>query len=202
MLAEIKTLSNRKEEVLEEARRLFSQKGYASASMRDLAVALGIKPASLYSNFDKKEDMLWEIALRCARSFFETVEPISQQNIGLAEKLEKMFAAHIDVVIKNRDASTIFFEQWKYLGEERRQRYASYMHGYEQQFINVIEKGIEQGIFQALTPHFVTLTLLSSANWIGRWYKDGGPMSKAEVKKQLLSLMMNGIRKPEIPAQP
>ena len=41
---------SRKEQVIRKAAELFKQKGYAAASMRDLAQLLGIEAASLYSH--------------------------------------------------------------------------------------------------------------------------------------------------------
>ena len=37
---------------------LFSAKGYAETSVRDIAAAVGIKPASLYNHFSSKDDLL------------------------------------------------------------------------------------------------------------------------------------------------
>jgi AcrR family transcriptional regulator len=38
---------------------LFATKGYPGASMRDLAKAVGIKPASIYSHFESKQALLY-----------------------------------------------------------------------------------------------------------------------------------------------
>jgi AcrR family transcriptional regulator len=40
---------------------LFAAKGYVSASMRDIARAVDIKPASIYSHFESKEALLYAI---------------------------------------------------------------------------------------------------------------------------------------------
>lgn len=57
--------SKTKEQILVEGTVLFAKKGYAAVSMRDLAEAIGIKPASLYNHFDSKE-ALWEAVLEQA----------------------------------------------------------------------------------------------------------------------------------------
>lgn len=194
ILPEIKPLSERKEEILTQARMLFSEEGYRSASMRNLAIRLEIKAASLYSNFDNKEEMLWEIALRCAKAFFDKIEPICAQDLPPGEKLQALLEAHIEVIIENRDASAIFFEQWKYLGESKRKQYASFQHAYEQNFIDVLREGQANGLFHQMNARFISLSLLSASNWISHWYRPEGKMTLVEIKKELINLLLNGIR--------
>ena len=49
---------NRLPAVLDAAARLFAERGYAAASMRDIAEASGMLPGSLYYHFAAKEDLL------------------------------------------------------------------------------------------------------------------------------------------------
>lgn len=193
ILPEIKPLSERKEEILTQAQILFSEEGYRSASMRNLADRLQIKAASLYSNFDNKEEMLWEIALRCAKSFFEKIEPIYQKVQSPDQKLKSLLAAHIEVIIENRDASAIFFEQWKYLGEEKRQQYAAIQRTYEQKFVDVLRAGQAEGVFKRMNDRFVSLSLLSASNWISRWYRPDGKMTLEDIQGELIDLLMGGV---------
>jgi AcrR family transcriptional regulator len=49
---------NRLSQILDEAARLFREKGYAATSMRDIAAAVDMLPGSLYYHFAAKEDLL------------------------------------------------------------------------------------------------------------------------------------------------
>src|SRR5512143_1649202 len=50
-----------REEILDAAAQLFSEQGYAGTSTRAIALAVGIKQASLYYHFANKEQMLVEL---------------------------------------------------------------------------------------------------------------------------------------------
>jgi DNA-binding transcriptional ArsR family regulator len=49
--------------ILQEAARLFTEKGYEATSVQDLAEALGLSKAALYHHFRSKEEILLEISL-------------------------------------------------------------------------------------------------------------------------------------------
>lgn len=193
MVSDIRTLSTRKEEILAAARRLFSEAGYESASMRDLADAVGVKAASLYSAFESKEEMLWEIALRCANDFHQEVEAVEMQALPPVQKLEGMIRAHIEVMIRNRDAAAIFFRDWKQLSEPRRSQYLAFQEAYEQRFVAVIEEGISTGAIRPLSAEFTGKALLAALQWTPRWYRPGGAFSPSALSQTLSEMLLHGI---------
>ena len=52
---------NRKDELLEQAVRLFANKGFHATSVREIAEAVGMSKAGLYSSFASTESLLEEI---------------------------------------------------------------------------------------------------------------------------------------------
>lgn len=50
-----------KQEILKTALKLFSDKGYESTSVAEIADAVGIRKASLYSRFTSKKEILDEL---------------------------------------------------------------------------------------------------------------------------------------------
>lgn len=190
-----KVLSKRKQEILDRAQELFNRKGYVSASMRDLAEELSIKPASLYSHYASKEEILWAIAVRCAREFYEGVLPIAERDMTPDKRLEKMIDAHISVIIRNIDAAGIFFKEWKKLNEPKRTEYAKLILGYEAAFAQVIQEGISDGIFQDIPPKFTSSMLLAAINWIQYWYKPTGNMKEEDISAVCKAFILNGLMK-------
>jgi AcrR family transcriptional regulator len=53
--------SDRHDEILEAAISLFSRKGFAAASVQDVADAVGLLKGSLYHYIDSKDDLLFRI---------------------------------------------------------------------------------------------------------------------------------------------
>ena len=190
---DLKTLTPRKKQILDTAQQLFSQQGFVSASMRDLAKELDIKPPSLYSHYDSKNDILWEIALRCAQEFFQHVLPLAQGAALPEVRLKKMIRAHVEIIVKNMDASAIFFHEWQMLEGEKKEIYSALIQEYEATFAGVIKEGIASGIFRDIPTKFMTSTLLSAINWIQLWYKPEGKMSVEDISKEFQSFIIIGL---------
>ncbi len=193
-LKEIKAISARKQEILNAAQQLFSEKGYVAASMRELAQMLSIQPASLYSHYGSKDEILWEIALRAARSFYDKVMPIAEGSLPTADKMMAMLKAHTHAIIANIDASSIFFREWKRLEDEKRDKFAKIISDYEGTFMKVLKEGAEQGIFRSGNSRFFTSMMLSAVNWMPGWYRPNGKMHPDEIAEAAADFMISGIR--------
>lgn len=193
---EIKEISARKQEILDAAQQLFSEKGYVAASMRDLAQMLGIQPASLYSHYRSKDEILWEIAIRAARSFYEKLMPIAEERSHLnpESKLKAMMKAHTHAIIANIDASAIFFQEWKRLESEKRQQFAQIITDYENKFIIVLKEGMAQGIFREGDTRFLTSMLLSTVNWLPGWYKADGKLTPEDIAVEAAEFILSGLK--------
>lgn len=70
-------LTNR-EKIFYTAIDLFSERGFAGVSLRELASAVGIKAASIYNHYSNKEAILEEIAIIFRNKLLETVSPVFQ----------------------------------------------------------------------------------------------------------------------------
>ena len=69
-------MESTKERLSTEAARLFAQRGYHGTSIGDLAAALGIQKASVYSHIKGKEELLAEIALAGAEAFHAALDRV------------------------------------------------------------------------------------------------------------------------------
>ena len=190
---ERKALSPRKQQILDTAQQLFNRQGFVSASMRDLAKELNIKPPSLYSHYESKNEILWEIAMRCTFEFFDHVIPHATGDGSPEVRLKKMIEAHVEVIIKNIDASAIFFHEWQQLEGERKEEYAGLIQQYESTFVKVVKEGMASGIFKEIPAKFTVSTILSAINWIQLWYKPEGKMRVEDISKTFQAFILGGL---------
>lgn len=182
----------RKEQISQLATALFQQKGYAATSMRDLAKALEIEAASLYSHIRSKEEILQNICFRMAEAFFEGLEAVDKA-APAAQQLRVAIFAHVQVLTCNPAASVVFQQEWRHLSGRFLNDFLKMREKYEQMFRNIIRQGISKGEFRSIDEKFATLTLLSSLNWLPTWYRPDGNMSPEEIAENLAELLLKGL---------
>jgi TetR/AcrR family transcriptional regulator, cholesterol catabolism regulator len=186
-------VSGRKSEILSVAEKFFNEKGYLATRVRDLAEALGIEAASLYSHYKGKEEILWLIADRCANEFFESVKPIAVSNLHTQKKLTDMIIAHVGVITRNINAAAVFFREWRHISEPRRTEYAMLRNDYEGIFRGIISQGIQENLFKNYDEGFSTRTIMSALNWTHTWYRQDGELTSDEIGRHLAGILLNGL---------
>ena len=113
------TNAGTREKIINTAIALFSDKGYSKTSVRDIAKKVGIRPASLYSHFASKEEILHTLY----DYFFENrskVFPDVQELVKLVETmhplevLQKVEFRYSSDIQENMDRIAIIgFMEWK-----------------------------------------------------------------------------------------
>ena len=186
-------VSTRKVQILDMAERLFSERGYHATSMRDLARALDLKGSSLYSHIRSKEEVLWLILERAANEFLATITPFTTSSEPPLVRLQAAIHAHVQVVANNLDAATVYFHEWKFLGEPQRSLFLASRYEYEQAMRLLVTECIQSGEFRAVDAKWATILILSPVNWLYHWYDPAGPLSADEIAERLIQMLFQGL---------
>ncbi|MCJ8164922.1 TetR/AcrR family transcriptional regulator [Pontibacter sp. E15-1] len=184
---------SRKKQIEHTATALFKTKGFSATSMRDLANALGIEAASIYSHIKSKEEILQRVCFRMADEFFDALEGAEATGATATEKLKNAITAHVLVLTHNTEASAVFLHEWRHLSEPFHSQFLALRDRYEAHFRQLIKAGVENGEFQVPDEKFAALTILSGLNWIHTWYKPDGKMKPAEIAENLSAMLLNGL---------
>jgi TetR/AcrR family transcriptional regulator, cholesterol catabolism regulator len=187
---------HRRDQMLTAAAELFSERGYHGTSMQHLAERLGILRGSLYAHIASKEDLLFEIVDRGADRFITRMEEVVASEASPPDKLRNALAAHIATVAEHMEASTVFLNDWRFLSGERREIIQAKRDLYESLVQEIIEEGIEWGVFnEELDPRFATIFVLSTANWLYQWYRPDGSLTPEDIATRFSELIQEGLRK-------
>ena len=182
-----------KERLYQVAALLFSEAGYRSTSMRDIAAAMGMKAGSLYTHTSGKEEVLWEIINRIADEFDAAVQPTLDAPGPAAERLRLALEAYVGVVSRNLEMAAVLFTEWRQLPAERQASIAARRDAVEGVFRTLLQEGVDSGELAADTPVKLTAILaLSGANWLPNWYRAGGHLSPQDVADAFVALLLRG----------
>lgn len=187
---------SRKEQVIRKAAELFKEKGYAAASMRDLAQLLGIEAASLYSHIKSKEEILRSLCFDMAAEFRKSLEEVERGEAGASEKLKKGIIGHIQVMAKDLTASAVFMNEHRHLSQPFLRDFLLLRINYINRFKSIIEEGVRSGEFKStIDTKLAVMTLFSSLNWMPMWYDPGSAIDPQQLGYQLADMLVNGLKK-------
>ena len=117
---------NREQEVVQAAIDVFSRKGYAAATMQDIADAVGVLKGSLYHYISSKEDLLFRIFDESHRDSIAIMESVAALDASPLERLREYVRRFITYYTQNIKRADLYFREWRFidgdLGAEVRAR--------------------------------------------------------------------------------
>jgi AcrR family transcriptional regulator len=169
------TRRNRDEEVLAAAIEIFHDKGYASASIQDVADKVGVLKGSLYHYIDSKEELLSRIFEESDRQSFALMEGVQDLDMPAVERLREFARQWSLWYLENVERASLYFNEWKHLTGNRLTRVIAKRHEYESRVEAIIEDVKRDGAADPeLDTRYACFFLLSAINGLPVWYRRRG----------------------------
>ncbi|ULQ51376.1 TetR/AcrR family transcriptional regulator [Flavihumibacter fluvii] len=195
-MAKIKNKNNgtKKEVIVEAATRLFREKGFKAASMRDLAEAVGVEAASLYNHIQSKEELLQEICFKVANAFNQRCDEVESSDIPTIKKVEAMLRFHIRMMFDNYEMVIVADRDWKHLSDPYLSNFHSQRRIYRKRLAGIIERGIEQKEIKPVDAPTVVLIMLHAVNGIESWHRSKEKISAKQLEENMVLIMIEGLK--------
>jgi AcrR family transcriptional regulator len=184
----------RKDQIIQTSAILFKKKGYSAVTMRDIAKAMGIKAASLYNHIKSKQEILSEIIISLAEQFTNQMKIIKTSDDNSIDKLKQIVALHVKITSNNQFGMATLNNDWMHL-EAELEYYLTLRKNYENDFRNIIEKGIEENTLINTNPEVMLFSLLSTLRSLYIWLPKKEDLNIEEFTSQLSCVLINGINK-------
>jgi AcrR family transcriptional regulator len=191
--------TGRRREIEDVASGLFHERGYAGTSVRDIARALDMQGASLYSHVASKQDVLWAIVEGVATRFevaaeiVEAADPGSQV-FGPGVHLISLIRAHVGVVTEDVERASVFVHDWRALEPDRRDEIARRRDAYEGRFRAAILDGVETGAFAPVDAVVAAAWILTAMNGLVTWYRPTGRVSARAIADTYADLALRAVQ--------
>lgn len=194
-MAKIKNKKNgtRKEAIVEEAAKLFHERGFNATSMRDLAEQVGVEAASLYNHIQSKSELLQEICFHVANEFSNHFQEIETSESSHIEKVEKVLRFHIRQMIEHYAFVNVADREWKHLPDPYLSNYQHQRRVYRKRFAALIEEGIEGSQIKKIDAPTAVLIMLHAVSGIESWHRSKQKISADELEENMVLIMIKGL---------
>jgi AcrR family transcriptional regulator len=189
-----KTKTHPKQRIKEAAINLFSEKGYAATTMRQIARKAGLAPGSLYNHVKRKSDLLLDIHRNFVDEVIEKTKQKENHDQSCEERLREVFKTFMKAIFENKLSFKILLEQETFLPPAAKKEVGRNVNLLKEGFKRIIQSGIERGEFREVDIKMATFCLFAMCNYTLRWINPKGPYSYEEMGEILFEIFFRGIR--------
>lgn len=182
----------RRVEILRAAARVFRDRGYAAAGMRDIAVAADLSPGNLYHYFAGKEELLYFCQDRSLDRLLAALAAARAGHSSLAARLRALAAAHVRCLVDDLEGSAAHFEVDALPAHLRRPIVAK-RDRYERGVRALILAGVRSGDLHTADVTVATRAFLGALNWTARWFHPDGPHTPDDVAALVADYAVGGL---------
>ncbi|MDP2807997.1 MAG: TetR/AcrR family transcriptional regulator [bacterium] len=183
-----------KKRIIDNASRMFFERGFSSVSMDQIASGLGVSKKTLYQHFPSKEALLYEVVSNMMRENGGIIEGIvSDRKMDFHLKLSRLMN-HISGVVGRmarpfgEDLRRNAPEMWEEIDQFRKKKILL-------NFRKLMESGARQGVFRKdIDPQLMTLMFATlMQNMIDPKLFSQIPFTAAQVFETIVEMVFRGI---------
>lgn len=187
--------ASKKDLILQQASRMFREKGFTATSMRDLAESIGIEAASLYNHIQSKSEILQEIIFRTANDCNLHLDSIENDGKDSIKKIESLIRFHVQMMVNRFDDYYVMVNEWIHLSDPYLGTFTNQRRSYVQKMEAIIEEGVRSKQLKPVLPYVAMLTILSSVRGIEFWHRSSKKISAQVIEDNLVQHLIGGLKK-------
>ena len=185
------------ERLLEAAAALFSLKGYAAASTREIAGLLGIRKASLYYHIENKEDLLYAICKSSLDQIRQDVAAALKNVQDPLARIRTLVRAHIESLVRDQIAHSVAVGEMHALSGTRLKEVIALRDAYEELVRTVLQDARKAGVLRDdISVKYLCLILLGLLNRVEMWYRSDGALSPDQLARVFEAIFLTGATAP------
>lgn len=178
--------------IIRAAERVYRERGFAAAGMREIAAEADLSPANLYHYFGSKEELLFFCQDRALDRMLVALEASRTARGPIPERLHQFAIEHVLCLIDEAEGSAAHFEV-DALSPELRARITAKRTEYKDGLRALIALGIRRGELRRADPTLAMRGFSGALNWTAHWYRPDGPYTAREVAEQIADYAVAGL---------
>jgi len=185
---------DRRAAILEEAAKLYAERGFLGASIADLAAACQVSKSLVYHYYAAKEDILFDVMQSHVQALLETGERIASGDGGAREKLIALTHEFMQLYVGAASRHKVLLNELDRLPADRRRIVVDI----QRRLIALVEHLLEE-IRPDLAGRLsrpAAMLYFGMINWTHTWLDPEGAVTPDEIAALAVTIFLDGICKP------
>lgn len=179
--------------ILDAAKTLIVKHGFEAMTLRQLAAAVGVQPASIYRYIESKDALLAALMTAHMDTLIRAWGRVADKGTTPLQKLEAFVAFHIRYHVERRQDVFIANMELRALGEEARAQVVAKRRAYELNLWRILEEGVQSGAFPKTDLEVATYAILAMLTGVCFWYRPEGRLTVEQIIEIHQGLVMRGV---------
>jgi len=184
---------SRKEILFQEAAKLFREKDYQAANLRELAKRVGIQGGSLYYHFASKQELLFQLMNTIMDQMISGLAAELGTSDDPLTQLRSFFRFHIRFTVCGSDLVYISDDELRHLEPENYQQIIAKRDSYQQLVEQLLKNGQKLG-WQVEDYKLLSRIAIQMGTGVLGWYRQDGTLSIEEIADRYSQFYYCGLQ--------
>jgi AcrR family transcriptional regulator len=182
----------RMSEILAHATKVFCEKGYEGASMRDLSRATGMSLAGLYYYFESKERLLFLIQKHTFTTIVARLKKRLESVNDPEERIRVFILNHLEYFLANQAAMKVLSHEAEVLKNGFAAELAATKREYYRICVRLLDELKRERDLEFST-RLAVLSLFGMMNWIYTWHNPTVDADAASIAREMGDIFLHGM---------
>lgn len=186
-------LAYKRERILEEAVKLFYERGFSGTTLDDIAGKLGVTKPFIYTHFRSKVELLAALCTPTIELSLDAVENAANAHGIPSERLYRAVVDFTHVVLSRQANIAIFFREEKNLAPEALAEINTLRRKFDRVLSQLLAEGVAAGEFQIADVNLTALAIGGMISWAYTWHRPGGRLKLDEMCASMAGLALQMV---------
>ena len=189
-------MNNKEQQILSAAAKIFREKGYQRATIKDVADEVGLLKGSIYYYIKSKQELLYKIGIAPLKATTEKLKEVVNRDISPEEKLKLAIKTRLKAFDEFYPEILVFLhERFDELSEDERSFLKKGQKEDEEFWRKILTEGMERDVFRKDMDLKITAqAIIGMCHWMYKWYKKDGRLTTDQIAEVFSEFALNGIK--------
>jgi AcrR family transcriptional regulator len=186
---------SRRRAIIDAAAKVFVQKGYAAASIAEIAAVAGVSDGLIYRYFDDKRALLDVVLSEYFKKIVAKLESAARRDASFPEKVHDLISQHLRSFLEDLEFCRFFVSDVRSANDYRGSPVQKLNRIYTRVFLKVLEEGVAEGKMKAdLDPRMVRDVVFGAVEHVAWGHAlRGKAIDIEDCARQLTEITLNGV---------
>lgn len=185
---------DRKEQILTEARSLFSRLGFHKCTTEDIASACGLTKAALYHYFKNKEQIFTEVVNRESSLLVNDIRKAIEPHSNPVDRLRAFIMTRFERIKSLLNLYRISQSTARELLPAAEEFRTKFFDQEAEMLVSILQEGVKTGVFRKIRVVLVARTVIATFKGIESYFLlTEDTQTVAEAMQETLNIFCNGL---------